>query len=83
MKVLSTVGATPFAPYHWLLYGESLWFETTRARAELGWAPTRSNAAMVIESYEWFLAHRGELDGGSAHQSPVELGALAVLKRFG
>ncbi len=31
MKVLSTVGATPFAPYHWLLYGESLWFDTTRA----------------------------------------------------
>jgi nucleoside-diphosphate-sugar epimerase len=83
MKVLSTVGATPFAPYHWLLYGESLWFDTTRARTELGWAPTRSNAAMVIESYEWFLAHRGELDGGSAHQSPVELGALAVLKRLG
>jgi nucleoside-diphosphate-sugar epimerase len=83
MKALSTLGATPFAPYHWLLYGESLWFDTTRARGELGWRSTRSNAEMVIESYEWFLAHRDELGGGSAHQSPVRLGALAVLKRLG
>jgi hypothetical protein len=83
MKVLSTAGLTPFAPYHWLLYGESLWFDTTRATTELGWTPTRSNAAMVIESYEWFLAHRGDLGGGSAHQSPVELGLLRLVKRLG
>ena len=82
MQALSTVGAAPFAPYHWLLYGESLWFDTSRAEAELGWTSTRSNAEMVIESYEWYLAHRDHLAGGSAHQSPVRLGALAVLKRL-
>jgi hypothetical protein len=37
---------------------------------------------MVIESYEWFLAHRDNLAGGSHHQSPVKLGALALLKRL-
>jgi nucleoside-diphosphate-sugar epimerase len=83
MKGLSTVGATPFAPYHWLLYGESLWFDTSHAAGELGWSSTRSNAEMVIESYEWYLRHRADLGGGSAHQSPVELGILAVLKRLG
>ena len=37
-----------------------------------------------IESYEWFLAHRGSLDGEhrSHHQSPVRLGLLKVLKRL-
>ena len=64
MQALSAVGATPLRPYHWLLYGESLWFDTTRAQAELGWASTRSNAEMVIESYEWFLAHRDDLERG-------------------
>jgi nucleoside-diphosphate-sugar epimerase len=83
MQALSKAGATPFAPYHWLLYGESLWFDTGRAEAELGWSSTRSNAEMVIESYEWYLAHRDHLEGGSAHQSPARLGALAVLKRLG
>jgi len=84
MRTLSNAGGAPFAPYHWLLYSESLWFDTTKARAELGWAPTRSNASMLIESYEWFLAHRRQLDEthGSHHQSPARLGLLRVLKRL-
>ena len=84
MKVVSKLGQAPFAPYHWLLYGESLWFDTTKAQEELGWKPTHSNASMVIESYEWFLAHRAELgaDGKSHHQSPARLGLLKLLKRL-
>jgi nucleoside-diphosphate-sugar epimerase len=84
MSVLATLGVAPFAPYHWLLYGESLWFDTTRAQAELGWKPARSNASMLIESYEWFLAHRHELESTtrSHHQSPVRPGLLRVLKRL-
>jgi nucleoside-diphosphate-sugar epimerase len=84
MRALATAGQAPFAPYHWLLYGESLWFDTTKARTELGWEPRASNAEMVIESYEWFLAHRRELDrtGASHHQSPAKLGLLGLLKRL-
>jgi hypothetical protein len=39
---------------------------------------------MVIESYEWFLAHRTELAGatGSHHQSPVRPGLLRILKLY-
>jgi hypothetical protein len=65
-----------------LLYGESLWFDTTRAQRELGWRPDHSNASMVIASYQWFLEHRHDLDatGRSHHQSPLRLGALKVLR---
>ena len=84
MRALAGLGLAPFAAYHWLLYGESLWFDTTRARTELDWQPVHSNASMVVESYEWFLAHRHELDAaqGSHHQSPARLGLLRVLKRL-
>ena len=84
MRAMAGTGAAPFAPYHWLLYSESLWFDVTRARTELGWEPTRSNAEMVVESYEWFLAHRSELASaqGSHHQSPARLGLLRLLKRL-
>jgi len=84
MKALATVGLAPFAPYHWLLYAESLWFDTSKAQDELGWQPQHSNASAVIESYEWFLTHRGALEreGASHHQSPVRLGLLKVLKRL-
>jgi nucleoside-diphosphate-sugar epimerase len=82
MRALASLGLAPFAPYHWLLYSESLYFDVTKARTELGWEPHHSNASMVIESYEWFLAHRRESDDGarSHHQSPVRLGLLRALK---
>jgi nucleoside-diphosphate-sugar epimerase len=84
MQGLARLGLAPFAPYHWLLYGESLWFDITKARTELEWEPRHSNASMLVESYEWFLAHRHELDGasGSHHQSPARLGLLRALKRL-
>jgi nucleoside-diphosphate-sugar epimerase len=84
MKALATVGVAPFAPYHWLLYAESLWFDTTKAQTELGWQPRHSNASALVESYDWFLAHRDALEGEhrSHHQSPVPLGVLEVLKRL-
>jgi hypothetical protein len=84
MRVLARGGLAPFAPYHWLLYGESLWFDVTRARTELQWEPLHSNASMLIESYKWFLEHRGDVrpDTGSRHQSTLRLGALNLLKRW-
>lgn len=82
MQAVANAGLAPFAPYHWLLYSESLWFDVTKAREELGWEPRHSNVSMVIESYEWFLAHRHELGGrtGSEHQSAAKLGALKLVK---
>ena len=84
MRGLAGLGLAPFAPYHWLLYGESLWFDTTTAEAELGWRPQQSNESALVESYEWFLANRDSLSGspGSPHQSPVKLGLLEALKRL-
>jgi nucleoside-diphosphate-sugar epimerase len=82
MRSLASLNLVPFAPYHWLLYSESLYFDVTKARTELDWEPRHSNSSMVIESYEWFLAHRHDSDGESRshHQSPVRPGLLRALK---
>jgi len=84
MQAGSALGLAPFAPYHWLLYGESLWFDTSKAAGELGWRPTHSNASMVVESYEWWRSHRSALggEGRSHHQSPARMGVLGILKRL-
>ena len=84
MKVLGQSSLVPFAPYHWLLYGESLWFDVSKAERELGWEPTHSNASAVIDSYEWFLRNRATLGGAgkSHHQSPAKLGLLKLVKRL-
>jgi len=82
MQSSSAIGLTPFAPYHWLLYGESLWFDVTAARTELGWEPTHSNASMLVESYEWFCARREHASAasGSHHQTPVKMGILKLMR---
>jgi nucleoside-diphosphate-sugar epimerase len=85
MRGLARAGMAPFAPYHWMLYGESLWFDIGKARHELGWEPMHSNASALIESYKWFLEHRADLEDTtqrSHHQSPARLGLLALLKRL-
>jgi nucleoside-diphosphate-sugar epimerase len=82
MRAATRAGVAPFAPYHWLLFGESLYFDVTKARTELSWMPQHSNASMVIESYEWFLANRAALErtNGSHHQSTVRPGLVRMLK---
>ena len=84
MRLFGQSSLVPFAPYHWLLYGESLWFDVSKAERELDWQPTHSNASAVIESYEWFLRNRATLGGAgrSHHQSPAKLGLLKLVKRL-
>jgi nucleoside-diphosphate-sugar epimerase len=83
MHATAVLGVAPFAPYHWQMYGESLWFDLEHARAQLGWAPRFSNAEMLAESYDWFLAHRRHVDdaGASHHRRTARQGALRALKR--
>ena len=65
-------GSVPFAPYHWLLYSESLWFDVDEgARPSSTGSRVHSNASMLIESYEWFLAHRDDVGAGIEVASPV------------
>lgn len=84
MNATSALGLSPLGPYHALMYGRSLWFDTTRARRELGWQARWSNEEMICESYDWYLGHRQELrgSGSSAHRSPVRQGVLGLLRRI-
>ncbi len=82
MRLTSTLGLTPFATYHWLMYGNSMWFDTTNAEADLGWKPRWSNAEMFAQSYDWFLEHRANLssEGASHHRSATRQGVLSSVK---
>ena len=39
MRATARLGLTPFAPYHWLMYGQSMWFDIDHACDELDWSP--------------------------------------------
>jgi nucleoside-diphosphate-sugar epimerase len=85
MQLTSALGLSPLGPYHSLMYGRSMYFDTAKARGELGWRARYSNDEMIADSYDWFLAHRAETAtaaGLSSHRSPVREGVLSLLRRF-
>lgn len=83
MKVTSWLGLTPLAPYHALMYGEAMYFDLSKARAELGFTPKFSQDAMFSESYDWYKRNREAiLSGaltGSKHQSALRHGVLRLI----
>ena len=82
MNVASAAGLAPFAAYHWIMYGRSMWFDTSKAEIELGWSSTASNTGMLIEAYDWYVANRLLLGSGvrSHHRRPVREGALRTVR---
>jgi nucleoside-diphosphate-sugar epimerase len=85
MRATSALGLSPLGPYHALMYGRSMYFDTSKASTELGWTPRYSNVDMIVDSYEWFRAHRDEAAAGaglSSHRSPVREGVLALVRRL-
>ncbi len=81
MRATAALGLTPFAPYHWLMYARSMWFDLDHVRAALGWQPRYSTDEMLAESYDWFVANRADADRGpSPHRRTARAGLLDLLK---
>ena len=85
MRASAAAGLTPFAPYHWLMYAHSMWFDIDHARERLGWKPTWSTDEMMAQSYDWYVRHRAEASSsgpGSQHRRSARGGALTALKHL-
>jgi nucleoside-diphosphate-sugar epimerase len=86
MKLTSVLGLSPLGAYHSLMYGRSMYFDNSKARSELGWAPRFSSEEMMIESYDWYVQHREEIEcdrsARSHHRSPLRQGVLALVSRL-
>jgi len=85
MKISSALRLSPLAPYHWLMYGESMYFDVAPAHAALGWEPRYGNVEMMIEAYDWYVAHRDEIlaaTSRSPHRSALNQGVLRLVGRL-
>ena len=83
MQAAAALRLAPFAPYHWIMYSKSMWFDTSHVTEALGWSPRWSNEEMFDDSYDWFVEHRAntEDEAASPHRRSSKQGALAILKR--
>jgi nucleoside-diphosphate-sugar epimerase len=82
MHAAAALHVAPFAPYHWMMYGQSLWFDIEHVRERLDWEPRWSNEAMLADSYDWYLRNRVTTAqaGRSHHRTIARQGALKLLK---
>lgn len=83
MQVAAKLHIAPFAPYHWIMYSKSMWFDVTHAHDILDWSPRWSNSDMFKQSYDWFLQNRAESNNADAshHRRTARQGALGLVKR--
>ncbi len=82
MGITSRIGVSPLGPYHALMYGRTMYFDISKAKRELGYAPRFGNVEMFRQSYDWYVAHREEVfarRGASHHSSPVKQGVLRAV----
>ena len=83
MRATASIRLTPFAPYHWLMYAHSMWFDIDHVREALDWTPRWSTDEMLAESYDWYVAHRAVADqaaAGAPTGAAPRRRALALLK---
>jgi nucleoside-diphosphate-sugar epimerase len=83
LKVADKLKISPLGPYHYRMICEDFVFDTSKAKSELGWAPTLTNAEMLSRAYEYFVAHRHDArdpDDVSAHRQASAMGVIKLLK---
>jgi nucleoside-diphosphate-sugar epimerase len=84
LRALELARLSPLAEWHYKTAYRDSFVDTSRAERILGWKPRLSNAAALIATYDWYLAHRGALSGaaGVTHRVPWDQRALGILKRI-
>jgi nucleoside-diphosphate-sugar epimerase len=83
MKLAHKLGVSPLGPYHYRMIAEDFIFATGHIRAKLGWKPTLTNEAMMIEAYRYYAAQRAEIHARkdvSAHSKAAPMGIIRLLK---
>ncbi len=82
LRVLEILKLSPL--YKWV-YGtadKDSFVAIDKAKAKLGWQPKYSNAEALCRTYDWYLAHKEELQGrtGVTHRVAWSQGALRIVR---
>jgi len=83
LRALELAHLSPLAEWHYRTAHKDSFVSIEKAERLLGWKPRLSNPATLVETYDWYLAHRDELRGaGVTHRVPWNQQALGLLKRL-
>lgn len=81
---LDTLDLSPLTAWHYLTADAAFFFDCSKAEQMLGWKPQVSNAEMLRQSYDWYVANRRRVDPdvGTTHTKSLAQRAFRVLKVF-
>jgi nucleoside-diphosphate-sugar epimerase len=83
MKLAHHLHISPLGPYHYKMIAEDFIFDTAKIKRELNWQPTLKNSEMLVRAYQYYSAHRKEIEKRSdvsAHSKPASMGVIKLLK---
>jgi len=82
MRAMAALRIAPFAPYHWTMFGRSMYFDIEYVQDRLQWTPQWSNDEMFQDSYDWYCAHRNNHNDivPSQHRRSARQGVLRLAK---
>ncbi len=86
MNIASYLKISPLGAYHSAMYGQSMYFDTKKAKKYLNWKSKYSNKEMIIDSYNWYIQNRESLlkdnSNKSLHKSKVKQGVLYFIGKL-
>jgi UDP-glucose 4-epimerase len=83
MKLAHYLHISPLGPYHYKMIAEDFSFDTAKIKEALHWQPTLKNSEMLVRAYQYYSAHRAEIEARSdvsAHSKPAAMGVIRLLK---
>ena len=83
LRALELLRLSPLAEWHYKTAHRDSFVDVSKAQRLLGWEPRLSNAETLIETYDWYLEHRGDRRAaGVTHRVPWNQRALSIVKRL-
>jgi nucleoside-diphosphate-sugar epimerase len=83
LRALELARVSPLAEWHYKTAHRDSFVDVAKAERILGWEPRLSNEQALIETYDWYLANRGNVGAaGVTHRVPWNQQALGLLKKI-
>ncbi len=83
MNLSSFLKISPLGPYHSLVYGRSLYFNTRKIEKELGWESKYSNEDAIIDSYKNYVQNFTENKFKESFSPHTSYTKQKVIRLFG
>lgn len=84
LRAMEVLHLSPLVEWHYKTAVKDSFVSVDKAKRLLGWQPGKSNAEVLIETYDWYVAHYAEYLGkvGLTHRVPWDQKLLKVVRFF-